>query len=66
MLVPLLVMAVAFTGYYLTLLLLRVKSEIYARRIRAIRLMQVYGEESAAAERGPLGGAPLTAGGGEA
>jgi heme exporter protein C len=40
MLVPLLVMAVAFTTYYLWLLLIRMRSEIIAGRIRAIRYRQ--------------------------
>jgi heme exporter protein C len=40
MLVPLLVMVVAFTTYYLWLLLIRMRSEIIAGRIRAIRYRQ--------------------------
>jgi heme exporter protein C len=38
MLVPLLVMAVGFTTYYVTLVLLRVRSEIVARKIQILRL----------------------------
>ncbi|MFO1154741.1 MAG: heme ABC transporter permease [Rhodospirillales bacterium] len=40
MLAPLLVMAVAFTSYYLWLLLIRMRTEILAGRIRAIRYRQ--------------------------
>ncbi len=40
MLVPLLVMALAFTTYYLWLLLIRMRSEIIAGRIRAVRYRQ--------------------------
>ena len=38
MLVPLLLMAGAFTAYYVTVLLLRVRGEILARRIRGLRM----------------------------
>jgi heme exporter protein C len=38
MLVPLLVMAVAFTFYFLTLLLLRLRTAVMARKVRALRL----------------------------
>ncbi len=38
MLWPLLLMAVGFTFYYVTLLLVRMKSELLAARTRALRL----------------------------
>ncbi len=40
MLTPLLLMALAFTGYYVWVLLLRVRGEIISSKIRAIRLRQ--------------------------
>jgi heme exporter protein C len=40
MLVPLLVMAVAFTFYYLTMLLIRMRSAVIERKIRALRLVE--------------------------
>jgi heme exporter protein C len=43
MLAPLLVMAVAFTCYYLWVVLLRLKSEILAGKLRALRLRQIHG-----------------------
>ncbi len=43
MLVPLLLMALAFTGYFLTVLILRLRSEILARKIRSIQLARVQG-----------------------
>ena len=43
MLVPLLLMVVAFTTYYGWILMVRMRSEIIAGRIRAIRLRQVHG-----------------------
>ncbi|MCC7168070.1 MAG: heme ABC transporter permease [Rhodospirillales bacterium] len=43
MLIPLLLMVAGFTTYYVTVLLLRIKSEILASRIRNLRLMQVHG-----------------------
>jgi len=43
MLVPLLVMAVAFKAYYVTVVLLRIKGEITDAKIRAIRLTDVHG-----------------------
>jgi heme exporter protein C len=46
---PLLVMALGFTFYFLTVLLLRVRSEIAARRLRALRIGQ-------AREAAPLAG----------
>jgi heme exporter protein C len=41
MVAPLLLMAVGFTTYYLTVLILRVRTEIAGRRIRNLRLAQV-------------------------
>jgi len=41
MLLPLLLLAVGFTFYFLTLVLVRMKSEIVAARIRAMRLAQL-------------------------
>ena len=43
MLIPLLLMVVAFTTYYGWVLMVRMRSEIIAGRIRAIRLRQVHG-----------------------
>jgi heme exporter protein C len=40
MLVPLFLMAFGFTFYYMMLLMLRVRSEIVARKIRTIQLLQ--------------------------
>ena len=42
MLLPLLLMAVGFTTFFITLLLLRVRSEIAASKIRNIRLAQIH------------------------
>ena len=41
MLWPLILMALAFKFYYLWVLLVRMKTEIIAQRIRAFRLRQV-------------------------
>ena len=43
MLAPLLVMALAFTCYYFWLVLLRVRSEILAGKIRGLKLRQAHG-----------------------
>jgi len=43
MLWPLLLMALAYTTYYLWVLFLRVRTEIIAAKVRAIRLRQVHG-----------------------
>ena len=43
MLVPLLVMSLAFTLYFVTILLVRVKSEILTRRLRALAMARAYG-----------------------
>ncbi len=43
MLWPLLLMAVAFTTYYFWVLLIRVRAEIIANRVRVLRLKQVHG-----------------------
>ena len=40
---PLILMALAFTAYYVWVLLLRVRGEIIANKIRVIRLRQVHG-----------------------
>jgi heme exporter protein C len=40
MLLPLLVMALAFTALFLTLWLIRIRTAILARRIRALRLAE--------------------------
>ena len=40
-LVPLLVMALGFTTYYFTVLIMRVQREILSRKIRSLRLLQV-------------------------
>jgi heme exporter protein C len=44
MLWPLLIMALAFTAYFVTVVLLRVRSEIIARKIQTLRLNQVHGQ----------------------
>jgi heme exporter protein C len=44
MLWPLLLMALGFTTYFLWVLLVRVRSEIIANKIRALRLRQVHGQ----------------------
>ncbi len=44
MLLPLLLMGVGFTTYYITVLLLRIRAEVAGAKIRAIRLMQVHGQ----------------------
>lgn len=49
MLVPLLVMALAFKAYYIATVLLRIKSEIIQRKIQTLRLTQV---DSGAVESG--------------
>jgi heme exporter protein C len=41
MIAPLLLMVVGFTAYYFMVLILRVRGEIAARRIRNLRLAQV-------------------------
>jgi len=43
MLWPLLIMALAFTAYFVTVVLLRVRSEIAARKIQMLRLTQAQG-----------------------
>src|SRR5690606_14572693 len=40
MLLPLLLMAGAFMAYYVTVLIVRLRAEVLARRLRAIRLTQ--------------------------
>ena len=44
MLWPLLLMAVGFKAYYISLLMIRARTEITARRIRGLRLTQVHAE----------------------
>jgi len=44
MLWPLLLMAVAFTTYYVWVLLIRVRAEVTANKVRILRLEQVHGE----------------------
>ncbi len=44
MLRPLLIMALAFTGYFITLLLLRIRAELTYRKVRALQLAQAAGE----------------------
>ena len=46
MLWPLLLMAVGFTLFFVTLLLMRMKSELLGARLRNLRLMQVRGREA--------------------
>ena len=43
-LIPLLIMALGFTTYYFTVLIMRVQREILSRKIRSIRLLQVQPE----------------------
>jgi heme exporter protein C len=43
MLVPLLIMALAFTAYFLTVVLLRLRAELLQRRIQTMRLTQLHG-----------------------
>jgi len=43
MLIPLLVMAAAFKAYYVWVLLMRIRGEVNAGKIRALRLRQVHG-----------------------
>ena len=43
MLVPLLLMGLAFTSYYVLVLLIRMRREVISSKIRAIRLKQVHG-----------------------
>ena len=47
-LVPLLLMAVGFTANYVSVLILRVRAEIAARRLGALRLAQARAEAAAA------------------
>ena len=50
MLAPLLIMAAAFTAYYVTVLILRLRSEILARKIGALRMTRIQDRQE---ERGP-------------
>jgi heme exporter protein C len=47
MLVPLLLMVLGFTCFFVTVLLIRVRSEIIASKIRAIRLTQIHATQDA-------------------
>ncbi len=47
LLAPLMVMALAFGAYFVTVLLLRIRSELVARKVRAIRLVRVQAAEEA-------------------
>lgn len=47
MLVPLLLMALGFTTFFVTVLLLRIRAEILAAKIRAIRMMLIHGGPAA-------------------
>jgi heme exporter protein C len=49
MLIPLLLMAVGFTAYFITVTLIRIRAEILARRLRALQFAQ--GEPTAAPSR---------------
>ncbi len=44
-LIPLLIMALGFTTYYFTVLIMRVQREILSRKIRSLRLLQVQPED---------------------
>ena len=44
MLTPLLLMAIAFSAYYVTVVILRLRSEILARKIRALRMIRIQAE----------------------
>ena len=48
MLTPLFLMAFAFLGYFITLLLLRMRAELAARRVRALQLMEATAIEAPA------------------
>lgn len=52
MLVPLLLMTVAFKGYFITALLLRIRAELAARKVRVMRLSQLHAAERAAPATG--------------
>jgi heme exporter protein C len=51
MLVPLLLMAFAFLAYFVTVLILRLRAEIVARRLRTLRLAQGVDEPVLAGKR---------------
>jgi len=54
MLIPLILMALAFKAYYIWVMLMRIRGEVNAGKIRALRLRQVHG----GAPTYPNGGAP--------
>ena len=49
MLIPLLLMAVGFTALFVSLLIVRVRAELLARRIRALRLADVHAQTASVA-----------------
>ena len=52
MLIPLLLMGTGFTTYYLWVLLLRIRGEIYANKIRSRRMRQVLGKPQPVEQEG--------------
>ncbi len=52
MLIPLLLMAVGFTALFVSLLIVRVRAELLARRIQALRLADVHAQAGAVAVEG--------------
>ncbi|HEX6978004.1 MAG TPA: heme ABC transporter permease [Alphaproteobacteria bacterium] len=52
MLTPLLLMALAFLGYYVTVLILRLRHEIVSRKLRALRLTQGMGAPAIVEQEG--------------
>jgi len=56
MLTPLLLMGAGFTTYYLWVLLLRIRGEIYATKIRSRRMRQVHGIPNNVAQPAPQDG----------
>ena len=52
MLIPLLLMAVGFTALFVSLLIVRVRAELLARRIRALRLADVHAQAAGVAVEG--------------
>ena len=52
MLIPLLLMAVGFTALFVSLLIVRVRAELLARRIRALRLADVHAQTASVAVEG--------------
>ncbi len=52
MLIPLLLMAVGFTALFVSLLIVRIRAELLARRIRALRLADVHAQSAVVAVEG--------------